>query len=253
VNKPRSMYLHDLTWPELKELLPDIKMAIIPVGSTEQHGPHGCFDYDHAASREFSKMLAERLYPHVLVAPGIQIGVSGHHIKFPGSLTLRPETLVSVIMDIAWSLRQHGIKKFFLANGHGGNIPALGVAANRLKQEFGDSVAWASVPYDAVGDISAKHAKTEINGHSCEIETSIMLYLQPKSVRKHALTKGEILPEVAERRKRKFPAQEARYFHEVTANGALGDARFASEQIGKELVEVGLDRYVEYLTDFMNR
>jgi creatinine amidohydrolase len=248
------MYLHDLTWPEVHELLPNIKMAIIPVGSTEQHGPHGCFDYDAAGSREFSKRLALRLYPHVLVAPGIQIGVSGHHIHFPGSITLRQSTLVDVIMDVAWSLHQHGIRKFFIANGHGGNIPAIGMAANRIKQEYGDEVAWATVPYDAARDVSAKHAKTEVNGHSCEIETSCMLYMWPQSVRRDRLTKGAVRPEVlAARQRGPAIAQEAHYFDEITTNGALGDANFASEAIGREMVETALDRYAAYLNEFMNR
>ncbi|MDP2871225.1 MAG: creatininase family protein [Bacillota bacterium] len=252
--QPRSMYLHELTWPEVKELLPQIRLAIIPVGSTEQHGPHGCFDYDAAGSREFSKRLAQRLYPHVLVAPGIQIGVSGHHIHFPGSITLRPSTLIDVIMDVAWSLHQHGIRKFFIANGHGGNTPSIGVAANRIKQEYGDEVAWATVPYDAVRDVSAKHAKTEVNGHSCEIETSCMLYMWPQSVRQDRLTKGEVRPEVIEASKRgPALAQEARYFDEVTINGALGDATLATAEIGRDMVETALDRYAEYLKDFMNR
>ena len=252
--QPHSMYLHDLTWPEVRDLLPEVKMAIIPVGSTEQHGPHGCFDYDAAGSREFSKRLAMRLFPHVLVAPGIQIGVSGHHIHFPGSITLRPNTLVDVIMDVAWSLRQHGIRKFFIANGHGGNMPAIGMAANRLKQECGDEVSWATVPYDAARDVSAKYAKTEVNGHSCEIETSCMLYMWPQSVRQDRLTKGEVLPQVLEARKRgPAIAGEAHYFDEITANGALGDATFATAEIGREMVETALDRYAEYLKGWMSR
>jgi len=252
--QPHSMYLHDLTWPEVRDLLPEIKMAIIPVGSTEQHGPHGCFDYDAAVSREFSKRLGLRLFPHVLVAPGIQIGVSGHHIHFPGSLTLRPETLISVIMDVAWSLRQYGINRFFIANGHGGNIPSIGVAANRLKQEYGDTVSYATVPYEGVRDIWTKHAKTEINGHSCEIETSVMMYLWPQSVRQDRLTKGELQPGYVEglKRSKVFP-NEALYFDEMTANGALGDATFASAEIGRELVETALDRYAEHFRDWMVR
>lgn len=254
MNKQQSMYLHDLTWPELKELLPQVKLAIIPVGSTEQHGPHGCFDYDAAGSREFSRRLAARLYPNALVAPGIQLGVSGHHIHFPGTITLRPETLIAVIMDVAWSLHQHGIRRFFIANGHGGNAPSIGVAANRIKQEYGDEVAWATVPYDGVRDISAKHAKTEINGHSCEIETSCMLYMWPQSVRRDRLTPGEIRPEaVAARKSASSLAQEARYFDEITANGALGDATQATEVIGREMVETALDRYAEYLRGFIGR
>jgi len=252
--QPHSMYLHDLTWPEVKDLLPQVKLAIIPVGSTEQHGPHGCFDYDAAGAREFSKRLAQRLFPEVLVAPGIQIGVSGHHIRFPGSITLRPDTLINVIMDVAWSLHQHGIRKFFIANGHGGNVPAIGVAANRIKQEYGDEVAWATVPYDGVRDVSAKHAKTELHGHSCEIETSCMLYMWPQSVRTDRLTKGEVRQAVVEARKRNVGiVQEATYFDEITVNGALGDATQASAEIGRELVATALDRYAEYLKDFMSR
>ena len=249
-----SMYLPDLTSPEVEKLLPGVKLAIIPVGSTEQHGPHGCLDYDAAGSREFSKRLAQRLYPQVLVAPGIQIGVSGHHIRFAGSLTVRPSTLIDVVMDVAWSLGQHGVKKFFLANGHGGNVPSLGVAANRIKQEYGAEVAWATVPYDAMADVAAKHVKTEVQGHACEIETSVMMYLKPDSVRVDRLTKGEVRPEiVGARLAGRSLAQEAKYFDEVTANGALGDANFASAEIGRELVETGLDRYAEYLQDFMDR
>ncbi len=112
----------------------------------------------------------------------------------------------------------------------------------------------ATVPYDAIGDLRAKHAKTLVNGHSCEIETSCMLYLKPDSVRQDRLTKGEVRPEVLERRKGgPAIAGEAHYFDEITVNGALGDARLATVEIGKELVETGLDRYAEYLKEFMNR
>ena len=244
-----SMYLPDLTSPEVKELLPGVKLAIIPVGATEQHGPHGCMDYDTATAHEFSKRLAQRLYPQVLVAPVIQIGVSGHHMRFSGSLTLRANTLTDVVMDVAWSLGQHGVKKFFFANGHGGNNPSLGVAANRIKQEYGAEVAWATVPYDAVTDVTAKHAKTKVYGHACEIETSILLYLKPDSVRRDRLTKGELRPE----HRRVDLAREVKYFDEVTVNGAQGDANLASVEIGRELVETGLDRYAEYLQAFMDR
>ena len=157
-------------------------------------------------------------------------------------------------MDVAWSLHQHGIHRFFIANGHGGNIPAIGVAANRIKQEYGDEVAWATVPYDAVEDVQKKHAKTPVNGHSCEIETSCMLYLWPQSVRRDRLAKGAVRPEVLEHiAQGPAVASEAHYFDEITTNGALGDARLATEEIGRELVETGLDRYAAYLTEFMNR
>jgi len=81
-----------------------------------------------------------------------------------------------------------------------------------------------------------------------------MLYLKPSSVRQDRLTEGEVRPEVLERRKRgPAIAAEAHYFDEITANGALGDARLATAEIGRELVETGLDRYAEYLREFMSR
>jgi len=110
------------------------------------------------------------------------------------------------------------------------------------------------VPYDAVRDVWEKHAKTEVNGHSCEIETSCMLYLRPESVRQDRLTKGEVRPEVLEARRRgPAIAQEARYFDEITVNGALGDATHASVEIGREMVETALDRYAAYLQEFIDR
>jgi creatinine amidohydrolase len=251
VNRPKSLYLHDLSWPELKEMLPEIKMAIIPVGSTEQHGPNGAFEYDTAGSREFSKLLGLELYPHVLVTPPVLFGVSGHHIHFPGTITLRQSTMVDVLMDVAWSLHQHGIRRLLFANGHGGNGPALGTAVARIKQELGGKVAWATLPYDAAADEIKKHVKSPIWGHACEIETSVMMYLWPQSVKKDALTKGDIPEEVLAHRAKGFPVQEGHYFDETTRNGCLGDARYASPEIGKAIVEAGLKVMVEYCKEFM--
>ena len=251
--KSKCLYLHDLTWPEVKEALPQVKVAIIPVGSTEQHGPHATFEMDTAGSREFAKRLGERLYPHALVTPPVSIGVSSHHMHFPGTLTLQPETLASVLMDIVRSLHAHGIRRFFFANGHGGNRPVLGIVTARIRQEWGDSAAWGTVPNDNAQDVVQKHVKSETHGHSCEIEISNMLYLWPDAVRQSALTAGKITPLGALRRAKGYVLQESAFFDENTENGCLGDARLATKEIGKEIVETALDRLSALLTDFMDR
>ena len=247
----KCLYLPEMTWPEVKAALPEVKMAIIPVGSNEQHGPHGTFQMDTAESREFAKRLGERLYPHALVAPAVPIGISGHHMHFPGTITLQAETLISLLMDMAKSLHAHGIRRFFFANGHGGNAPALTIVCNRIKHEMGCPAAWATLPYSAVGDITGKYVTSETSGHSCEGEISIMLYLWPDAVRTEALTAGEIVRSTRERAVQAPWASEAHFFDEITANGCLGDARKASAEIGRELVETGLDRAVSYLKAFM--
>lgn len=252
-NGRKCLYLHDMTWPEVKEALPQIKLAIIPVGSTEQHGPHATFQMDTAGSRECAKLLGERLYPHALVAPVVPIGVSSHHMRFPGTITLRPETLAAVLMDVVRSLQAHGIRRFFFANGHGGNVPVLQMVTNRVRHEMGLMAAWATVPYDAVSDVWEKHVKSPVNGHSCEGEVSVVLHLHPEAIRKSALTQGRIV-QAAQERSAKWPwAREGQFFDEITANGALGDATKATPEIGRELVETGLDRVADFLRDFMER
>lgn len=245
----RVYYLFDMSWPEVKEALPTIKAAIIPTGSTEQHGPNGTFEVDTARAREFSIRLGERLYPKVIVTPPVQFGVSEHHIHFPGTLTLKPDTFVQVCMDIAWSLHQHGIRKFVFINGHGGNRPSLSTVINLIKYEMGDEALWVS-PTALVDDIIKEHVTSPITGHACESEMSQCLYLCPQCVKKDALEKGDIYPHIYETW-HKLPIEQARYWDEITRNGALGDATKATYEFGKQCIQTALDRLTDYLEAFI--
>ena len=131
-----AFILPEMTWPEAKDAFDKAELAIIPVGSFEQHSPYMTFTVDSERAYAFSKLLAARLYPRVLVAPPITFGISHHHMNFPGTITLRHETLDAMIYDIVWSLREHGIRQFFLVNGHGGNAPSLNVMIVRLRHEL---------------------------------------------------------------------------------------------------------------------
>lgn len=246
---PRRLYLYEMTWPEVKEALPDVKVAIIPTGSTEQHGPHGTFEVDTARAREFSLKLAERVYPHALVAPCVNLGISPHHMHFPGTITLSAETFIQVLMDVSRSLYQHGIRRFLFINGHGGNRPALTIVVNRLHQELGVKAAWAS-PTSVADDIIKQRVKSPITGHACESEMSQVLYLYPQAMKRDRVEKGKIREEIKETYG-KLPVEEGHFWEELTENGALGDAREASEELGREVIEVALDRLTEFLKRFM--
>ncbi len=246
MNEP-VLYLQEMTWPEVKKALPDVKMAIIPVGSHEQHGPHGTFQFDTAGAREFALRLGKRLYPEVVVGPAVPVGISGHHMNFPGSITLQAETLIQVLMDITKSLMKHGIRKFFFVNGHGGNTPALTIVTNRIRQDLGGEAMWATLPYDLVSDVSAQYVKSPVAGHSCEGEVSCMMYLMPEAVRVSDLTPSKLNPTYEEGLKDHLPVKSGHFFDEITLNGALGDATKASPEIGKAMVETALDRLVPYL------
>lgn len=107
------------TWPEIEEYLKSSKCVILPIGSTEQHGPTGCIGTDAICADGVARAIGEET--GTLVAPVIAVGMSVHHTAFPGTMTLRPSTLIQVIVDCVTSLARHGFERFFLLNGHGGN------------------------------------------------------------------------------------------------------------------------------------
>ena len=246
----KAYILPEMTWPEAKEALAQAKLALIPVGSFEQYGPHGTLETDTGRAYGFGKLLAARMYPQAVLAPPINLGVSYHHMNFPGTITLRPETFMAVIFDVVWSLKQHGIEKFLILNGHGGNIPSLGVVIVKLREELGVKVAWTGFT-SLAREVLQERIKSESIGHACEGEISQAMVLAPHTVRQEALTSGEFRGYPYRHLGEGFDLAYPYHFDEITANGALGDATRASEELGWEIVEAALDRVIEFLQDFM--
>jgi creatinine amidohydrolase len=246
----KAFILPEMTWYEAKEALAQVKLALLPVGSFEQHGPNGTFEVDTGRAYGFGKLLAARMYPQVVLAPAVNMGVSYHHMNFPGTITLRPETFIAAVYDVAWSLAQHGVRKFFILNGHGGNIPSLGVILVKLREELGVKAAWAS--FTSLGrEVIRERVKSESKGHSCEGEMSQAMVLAPHTVRQETFAPGEFKGYPYRHLGEGFNLSYFYRFDEITANGALGDARLASEELGWEIVEAALKVAVEFLEDFI--
>jgi creatinine amidohydrolase len=246
----KAHILSEMTWPEAEKALAQVKVALVPVGSFEQHGPHGTFEVDTGRAYGFGKLLAARMYPQAVLAPTINLGVSYHHINFPGTITLRPETFIAAVYDVVWSLHQHGVDRFLILNGHGGNIPALGVLIVKLREELGVKVAWTS--FTSLGrEVIDTEVTSESDGHACEGEISQALYLAPHTVRQEALAPGEYkgypYRHLGEGYNLGYPYR----FDEITANGALGDATQASWELGQAIIEAALEKAVEFLEDFI--
>ncbi|MBW4461609.1 MAG: creatininase family protein [Nodosilinea sp. WJT8-NPBG4] len=120
------MLLHLCTWPEVEAYLTQSSGIILPIGSTEQHGPTGLIGTDAICAEVVAKGVGEAA--NALVGPTINVGMALHHTAFPGSMTLRPSTLIAVIQDYLSPLVRHGFTRFFFVNGHGGNIATLKAA-----------------------------------------------------------------------------------------------------------------------------
>ncbi len=120
------MLLHLCTWTEVESYLEKSSGIILPIGSTEQHGPTGLIGTDAICAEAIAKGVGEAT--NALVGPTINVGMALHHTGFPGTISLQPSTLIQLVRDYLTSLTRTGFTKFFFINGHGGNIATLKAA-----------------------------------------------------------------------------------------------------------------------------
>jgi len=135
-----SPWLQNLTWEDIEKQIEVSKgTIIIPVGSTEQHGPHLPVGTDTMVANTLADDAARRA--NILVAPPLWFGWSPHHMVLPGTITIRPEILIEITSDIIGSLQKHGFKNFILVNGHRiVNVTWMQIVGERAKRELGVQV-----------------------------------------------------------------------------------------------------------------
>lgn len=170
----------ELTREEIGELAPEA-LTVLPVGSTEQHGPHLATGTDAAlvtAIAEQAAAVAARP-DTILLAPTLAYGASDHHLPFGGTISLRAATFQQVLGDVLSSAAQAGCRRLFVLNGHGGNSAACATAVVEASREHG-LVAATAMPSDLV---DPKEIEGPVHGHAGSFETSLMLALHPDRVR----------------------------------------------------------------------
>jgi len=241
--------LAEMTWPEVAAAVAAGVTArrtvtvILPLGATEQHGPHLPLGTDTLRADALARKLAAGL-PDTLIAPALPIGCSDEHSGFAGLLSVAHTTLAGVIVDCAHRLAAWGVSRLLLLSAHGGNAQALTLAGERLRQELPALQVWTPATLLALPaamlDIARQDgiAAEAVGLHAGEGETSELLHLRPDLVRMERAETGysgdmtAILPQL-----------QASGLRSVTANGVLGDPRTATAERGARYLAAEIQHY----------
>jgi len=237
------MYLGDVAWPDLEDYCATESLALIPLGSTEQHGPHLPEATDHLIAEALARETADRT-GH-LCTPTINIGVSGHHRQFHGTMWVEPSVFRDYVESLTRNLTTHGIDRVIYVNAHGGNVPHLREVGSRLRNdETAYAIEWMwdeSIP-ELVDELF------EQNGpHGGPKETAMIQYLNPELVHEDRLAEardgGVLRLEDADLRK-----HGSRTFYDAadnTENGVFGNQTDATATKGEQLFEAATDQLAQ--------
>jgi creatinine amidohydrolase len=237
--------LEELSWPEIESLLKEgCTRIIVPLGATEQHGPGLPQGVDTWHGEE-TALRAAVILDKTLVAPAVPIGYSPEHISFPGTISLRKETLVYLLEDIAESLARSGFTFIYFWFGHGGDWAVARECLPNLRHRWQGTLVtftldvgkYVSETWDAL-PIGEGIAPEVSGSHAGEFEASMMSAIRPDLVKRENLAEGDPRPleEIL------TPMME-NGIHTISKNGVLGDQRFANAERG--------NRYLDGLADWL--
>jgi len=236
--------LEETTTVDAQQQFEDAEVAVLPTGSTEQHGPALPLCTDFLAAETVARGVADR--EDTIVLPTVPIGVSPHHRHFHGTLWVSEETFESYVTDTLESLPDHGIQKAVIVNGHGGNTGSIQrVAQDLYREETAFTVPWSW--WEGVGDTPAEVLGEEahVPGHAGAFEAAMMLYAAAELVREDRFEEaatgqgdGNRWPE---------PAPRGFDFIDWTDNGIKGDPRLASADAGEALFEAARGSLAELI------
>jgi creatinine amidohydrolase len=239
------MYLANRTWPELGDYVAEESLAVVPLGSTEQHGPHLPLATDHLIAENLAHEATDRT--DVLCTPTVNVGVSPHHCQFHGTMWVEPPAFRDYVASFARNLSYHGIDRIVFVNAHGGNTVHLREVGRRLRSDgTAYAIEWMwneSIP-DLVDDLFEKNGP-----HGGPKETAMIQHIAPELVRNDQLEAARD-GGITDLDEADALVHGARTFYDSidnTENGVLGDQTDATPEKGERLFEAATDQLVKLL------
>ena len=239
----------EMTWPEIEKRLKKVDIALLPVGSIEQHGPHLTVDIDAFDAEYLARRVAEACSsPKPFVLPAIPYGVSYQHREFKGTISIGNSTLSQLVYDVGMSVAENGIRKLVIINGHGDNAPTLAYAAQMINR---DSHIFVCVDTGETSDVDIDAIATTSNDvHAGEIETSTSLAVRPHLVQQDKAKRH--VPEFSSRYLN-FSSQRGlpwyAYTKRISDSGVMGDPTKATAEKGARMWEIMIAHLVTLVED----
>ncbi len=249
-----------MTWQEVEAALAEgVDGVLLPIGTTEQHGPHMPLDTDCLIARALATRAAELAAAEglrLLVAPTLNVTLSWYHMQFPGSMRLSTTTFLQVFREVCDSLVHHGLDRIVAINGHGGNVAALTVAVNHYLEVTGRRVVlaqWWDLAADVLADVEGPMI------HAEEAETSLALALgqrvQMEKATRDAWDRGAAVREAGlpwtslgqygMRHAGPKVVVPMDMLRDITPSGVVGDATRARVETGERMVAAIVPRIVQ--------
>jgi creatinine amidohydrolase len=243
---PDFVKLEELSLAELGARKP--KAALLPIGALEGHSQHLPYGTDTFVAEELARRVALRV-EDALVLPVIPYGISWHYREFPLTLSLSPDTMVSVICDICESLIENDVRRIVIVNGHDGNVPAIELSGRMLEKKHGVVIAALEEWYFTIGSLAPPEMFPMPNqGHSGDAETSLILAVKPDLVAMQRAKAPETPPDY----RNYMGRDDVRKFAPIGQfypTGEFPDAREASAEKG----EAAFDLLADKIAAFLNR
>jgi creatinine amidohydrolase len=235
-----KVLLHEMSWTEAKEYFIRSDIAILPVGSNEQHGPQNPLGTDHLIAKALAEETAKRT--GALCLQVIPFGVSSHHKQFWGTIHVSPKTLKKYVKEMCLALGYYSVQKIVIVNGHGGNRCALLEMARELREKgiFISIFQW----WEAADKLLPRLFEPEERGHAAAEETSVNLALYPQIVSMNRAVDEEPRKHAVEAEGVSLPLGTV----DETSSGVFGKSSTASAEKGKMVFEAVVGELVKHVS-----